>query len=435
MKILPDTINFLKLVTAAIILAALPINTIAADDISDMKARIGSLEKELTQMRNLLEQSMDNSATRKEVQELKEEVKVTRANQVEFKTYDSKVHLSGYASAGYTTEDEDGNDSFGQVKFAPIFHFGYKDLFLLESELEIEVDELGETEFALEYLTVDWFMNDYATLIAGKFLSPIGQFQQNLHPSWINKMPSNPVGFGHGGATPLAEVGVQVRGGFELPMFHDSSLINYSLFVGNGPELELEGHHDDEGAEEGHDEGAEEEEEEESEIEGIETEGFGRDIDDNKVFGGRIGFLPIPNMEIGFSGATGDVALENDVDRDYEVLGADFFGRWKNLDVRAEWIQHKVGANESSIAPEGQEWEAWYVQGSYKLLPTKIELVARYSDFDSTHASQARNQWAFGINYLFANQAMVKLAYEINDAFTGLPADENRLMLQLAYGF
>ena len=55
---------------------------------------------------------------------------------------------------------------------------------------EIEIDDAGETETNLEYLTIDWFINDYMALIAGKFLSPIGQFRQNLHPSWINKLPS-----------------------------------------------------------------------------------------------------------------------------------------------------------------------------------------------------------------------------------------------------
>ncbi len=415
MKILPNTINFLKLVTAAFILAALPINTIVADEIGNMEARIESLEKELAQMRTLLEQSMNNSVTREEVQELKKEVQVTRANQDEWKTYDSKVHLAGYAAVGYSDNSLD-NDSFNQVQFNPIFHYGYKDLLLLESELEVEIED-GETHVELEYLTVDWFINDYVTLLGGKFLSPLGQFQQNLHPAWINKLPSVPAGFAHEGAQPTAEVGAQLRGGFHLAMVNDTSLVNYAVYVGNGPQLEIE------------------EEDGEFEIHAIETEGFTEDEDDEKVFGGRIGFLPIPNLEIGFSGASGNVALEDESERDYDVLGVDLFYRWQNLDLRAEYVKQEVGDLATSIAPEGQWWEAWYTQASYKLLPTKFELVARYSDLNSTHASQEQEQWALGINYLIANHGMVKLAYEINDGLTGRPTDENRFLLQLTYGF
>ena len=414
----------------------------AADDVDLIKSRVENLERELASMRSLLEQQAQQSVTREEVQELKEEVRVTRANQAEWKTYDSKVHLAGYAAVGYTNKGEMNNDAFQQVQFNPIFHYSYKDLFLLEAELEMEIEE-GETHIGLEYMTVDWFINDYIALVAGKFMSPLGQFQQNLHPAWINKLPSMPVGFGHGGAQPSAEVGAQLRGGFELPLFGDRSLLNYSVYVGNGPQLELEDHgagHGEEVEEEaGHDEEEEEEghveEVEQREIEGIATEGFTADIDDEKVFGGRIGFLPIPNLEIGFSGAFGKVGLENEATRDYNVLSFDLFYRLKNLDLRAEYVKQKVGDLASSIAPEGQWWEAWYTQASYKLLPTKFELVARYGELNSTHASQEQKQWAIGINYLIANQGMVKLAYQFNDGVTGSRSDEDRFLLQLTYGF
>ena len=226
-----------------------------------------------------------------------------------------------------------------------------------------------------------------------------------------------PVGFGHEGAQPTAEVGLQLRGGFPLNMVTDSSLINYAVYVGNGLQLEIE------------------EEDGEFEIHAVETEGFTEDVDDEKVFGGRLGFLPIPNLEIGFSGAIGEVGLEDEATRNYDVLSFDLFYRWKNLDLRAEYVKQEVDDLATSIAPEGQWWEAWYAQASYKLLPTKLELVTRYGNLNSTHASQEQEQWAIGINYLFANQAMAKLAYELNDGVTGNPRDEERFLLQLTYGF
>jgi hypothetical protein len=389
----------------------------AAGDMSALQTRIDALEAQLAEVRTLLNQQVKESATKAEVQtvkkEVQEEIQVVQSTQYEWKSYDSKAHMAGYANVGYS-DGGGGNDGFDDLKFNPIFHYGYEDLLLLESEFEFELED-GATEIALEYLTVDWFINDYMALVVGKFLSPIGQFQQNLHPGWINKLPTAPVGFRHDQAQPSAEVGVQLRGGFRVPGFNDSSLMNYAVYVGNGPILELN--------------------EDGDEIEAVEAAGFTEDEDDNKVFGGRLGFVPIANLEVGVSGAFGNLALEDEEDRDYDVIGFDLFYRWKNLDLRGEYIKQKVGALATSVAPEGQEWEAWYTQASYKLLPTKFELVARYSDFNSNHGDQAQEQWALGINYLLAAQGMVKFAYEINDGLAGEATNDNKFLIQLSYGF
>jgi hypothetical protein len=396
----------------------LPVNTIAAEDMSILKTRINALEAQLAEVRTLLDKQVQESATKSEIQtikqEVQEEIQVVKSSQPEWKNYDSKVHMAGYANVGYS-DGGSGNDGFGQMKFNPIFHYGYKDLLLLESEFEFEVGEDGETETTLEYLSIDWFINDYMALVAGKFLSPLGQFQQNLHPGWINKLPTAPVGFRHDQAVPSAEVGVQLRGGFSVPGFNDTALMNYAVYVGNGPNLELN--------------------EDGDEIEAVEALGFTQDEDDNKVFGGRLGFLPVPNLEVGISGSLGNLALEDESDRDYDVLGFDLFYRWKNLDIRGEYIRQKVGALATSVAPESQKWEAWYTQASYKLLPSKFELVARYSDFNSNHADQAQEQWALGINYLFAAQGMAKFSYEFNDGLSGAPTNDDLFLVQLSYGF
>jgi len=135
---------------------------------------------------------------------------------------DTLWHIAGFASANYraSTGDEDRAgkiNSFLGAQFNPVFHFLYKDSVLFEGELEFQVDADGATEVALEYASIDWLATDYATLVFGQFLSTVGYWLQNMHPSWINKLPDAPAGFGHGGVSPLTDVGVMVRGGFELP--------------------------------------------------------------------------------------------------------------------------------------------------------------------------------------------------------------------------
>lgn len=199
---------------------------------------------------------------------------------------------------------------------------------------------------------------------------------------------------------------------------------NYAVYVGNGPEVEVE------------------EEDGELEIEGIETEGFTSDDDDKKVWGGRIGLIPIPKLEIGFSGATGkaglfspDGLIDGEPDRDYNVLGADLAWQFQNLDLRGEYVQQEIGSDSASAAPDEVTFESWYAQAAYKLLPTKFEGVIRYGDFDSPHADQDLKQLAVGINYLFASNVIAKFAYEFNDGESGAETDEDSLLLQMAYGF
>lgn len=415
----------------AVVLAmigAFPVTSMAdGSEYDALKDQVEILQKQLEQVQQALKKYEEKSATKEDVvkakEEVRQEVKKDVATAVsEGMTPDTLVHLAGYADVGYISEkDEDGSFSIGS--FSPIFHYQYRDMFMLEAELEIEVESDGETEVALEYLTIDWFMNDYSALVAGKFLSPIGQFRQNLHPSWINKMASAPPGFGHDGAAPVSDIGFQVRGGFPLGNVRN----NYAVYISNGPELNAE-------SEDG-----------EFELEGVEAEGFGTDSDGNKVFGGRYGIIPMAGLEIGLSAATGKAAVTNvdgeEIDpvgdsRDYDVLGADFAWQHKTLEMRGEYVQTKVGEDLTGPgASEGAEWKTWYLQGAYRFPVAKLEPVLRYTDFDSAHSSEDVKQWSAGLNYLFSQHLIAKLNYESNDVSEDSHTPESRWLLQLAYGF
>jgi hypothetical protein len=135
---------------------------------------------------------------------------------------------------------------------------------------------------------------------------------------------------------------------------------NYALFVGNGPELNAV------------------EEDGEIELEGIEAEGKTRDIDGKKVSSGRIGLLPMTNMELGLSYARGKAAVTQIVDeeadvstdvrgdpaRDYDVFDVDFAWKLRGVDLRGEYVRSSVGDASNSIAEEGGDWRSWYGQRS-----------------------------------------------------------------------
>ncbi|MBL4799425.1 MAG: hypothetical protein JKY50_18635 [Oleispira sp.] len=402
-----------------LVVTAVAVSTVAvaAPNTEKLPERLERMQQEVDQLR----QQLKNSATKEDLQIIKRDV----AQSGEWLQPDTLIHMSGYADVGYT-ESESQEGSFNVGTFAPIFHFQYRDLVMLEAELEIEVVDNGETETSLEYLTIDWFVNDYMVLVAGKFLSPIGQFRQNLHPSWINKLPSAPPGFGHDGAAPVSDLGFQLRGGF--PIGHVRT--NYAFYISNGPELKAEF------------------EDTEYELDGVEAEGFGTDSDGEKVVGGRFGIIPFAGLELGLSAARGKATVTSIEDgdssilagedaRDYDVIGSDFSLQLSAFNLRGEYVETKVGADTGvgTTASEGATWETWYTQGAYRISQSKWELVTRYTDFDSPHDSKDQQQWAIGTNYLFSNSFIAKVSYEFNDGQTDSDADQDKFLIQMAYGF
>lgn len=322
---------------------------------------------------------------------------------------DSTFMLSGYGSAGYANaQHTDGG--FDLVQFSPIFQYAYGDFALFTGELEAKVSEL-ETTVDMEYATINLFLNDYMVLVAGKFLSPLGQFRQNLHPSWINKLPTEPIGFGEDGAAPVSFTGLQLRGGIPLGVMGS----NYALFVANAPVLELNEAGD--------------------EIEAIAAEGATTSDTAGYTVGARYAIDPLPNCEIGVSGAIGQAAVEGESKRDYNVVDADFSWHVYALDLKAEYTRQSVGKLSSSVAPDEYTWSAWYAQAAYQFDSVHLEPVIRYGVSQPADSTYDQEQLALGLNYIFAPTVIAKVAYEINNADDAPEFDDNRFLAQLAFGF
>lgn len=348
-----------------------------------------------------------------DIKQLREDVDALQSKEIEDHSM-SAFQLAGYASLDYIDEEkEDG--SFSELKFSPLLLYTYGDIFLFAAEVEFEINDEGETETELEYASGTFFINDYMGLQVGKFLSPIGQFVQNLHPSWINKLPSAPVGFGHDGAAPSSNIGIALRGG--LPKMGEIRS-NYTVFVANAPRF---GEADDGDVV-------------------IDTEAETDVGDATMTIGGRYAINPLGNMEIGLSLATGEVEeelpSEETITRDYDVFGADLMYNINALNLKAEYIQQKIGENALSTL-EGGTWKAWYTQAAYQFSSVKLEPVVRYSEYHNPETD--RNQWALGLNYLFANNLIAKVAYEFNededDTAIDSHANNDRFLVQFAFGF
>ncbi len=346
------------------------------------------------------------------------EQKVAEAQ--EWKTPNTLIHMAGYADVNYHNTDD--GSSFATGSFAPIFHYQVMDRVMMGAELAFEVNELGETEAEMEYFTIDYSMNDYAILVMGRFLSQLGQFRQNGHPSWINKLPSAPIGFGHGGAAPLADVGIQVRGGFKMG---PSLSANYAVYTGNGVAAEMSAADNDE-------------------VEEAHSPGFNADPDGAKNFGGRFGiYHPASKVDVGLSWATGKAgeiyspdaipdlsASSFDIKRDWDFIGADFTWHLGGLDLRGEYVKQTYGERDDGLSEEAT-FDATYVQAAYRFPQTKWEAVIRTSTYNNPEDKLKRT--TAGINYIFTSSVIAKFAFESNDNNANDALD--KIHLQMAYGF
>lgn len=337
----------------------------------------------------------------------------------------TKFLIDGDAFAGFTLR-EGGHSTFFPA-FNPHFYWKVNDQILFGTGVELEVHDYN-TDVNLEWAMIHVALADSVTVGIGKFLMPFGYFQENIHSAYINKLPDEPLAFFERSPStlaPLHDIGVQVRG----PIPWGSTRFNYVVYVANGPEL-LTGEDDI------------------KEAGTLTFENFD-DSNTNKALGGRLGFQPIPRIEVGYSfmqarvGAEGTPfehvdAILQDVDANYVGTVESLKG---NLDLRAEWVWTAVdratyGAPGSTVSFANRR-SGGYLQAAYR--PTKVEspvlsrleVVGRFDRLDQPDGGPLRDEtrWTGGLNYWFGPSSVFKVAVQH-------AVDEgDALLMQFAIGF
>jgi len=342
-----------------------------------------------------------------------------------FKPSRTQFMIRGYGHVGFEYADLNGTtrSSFDGGTFAPIFLFKLNDKFMFETELEFSLSG-NDLDIGFEYANFMYMVNDYLTIRAGKFLLPFGTFMERLHPAWINKFSSKPLGFGHGGIAPGSEVGIELRGAFYL----GNTKWNWSGYVTNGPGLN-EG--DDEPEEAG-------------------QLNFGQLVDNNrnKAVGGRMGFLPLSDSSLELGGSFYSAGGTGTKGGDYEDVGAFLYAfdlsYVKLISPIAGLIDIKAQYNNSSVddaeyfdpddGPLGEFYtfdnnsDAYYMQLSYR--PTmagnefvkNLEFVGRYTELNTPEGSEwesQASQASFGINYWLSWRSVLKFSYENGETVGG----------------
>ncbi len=275
----------------------------------------------------------------------------------------NNLMITGFASATFQNR-ENADSTFGAM-FAPILLWKPTDELFFESELHFMLGE-EETHVDLGYAQIGYLLNDYITLGFGKFLLPFGTFAERFHPAWINKLPTAPLTANLVGESGL---GFQVRGGAPL----GPTKINYAVYVINGPGFG-------------------------STLTNAGRLGFDRNLDNNnnKAVGGRFGFLPVPELEIGCSilgGRVGDSGSDHH-GVDTLMYGVDFaYARQfipikGRIDFRGEviWVDTDDVIFTGPFVPFTfhNKRNGWYFQAAYRptLLDFKLGDMIEFRNFE-----------------------------------------------------
>ena len=366
------------------------------------------------------------------IDELAKETKAAKQMAKESFPGSTKFHMTGYGSAGFIAQDHGGDQKFSAT-FNPIFLWKLSDRLLFEGELEAELEGV-DTSLKLELAQLSYVVNDYVTIGAGKFLNPMDYFVERQHMAWVNKLPDKPLAV-YDGLLPETEVGVQIRGGIPV----GKAKLGYAFFLANANALNA-----DPGSVAPEDLGT---------LEYNNFDNAGKHI----AVGGRVGFSPFPELEVGYGFQFSDVAplhtghsvnsLLQSADLSYVRDSERLRGV---INFKAQWVWSHI--DRFTYDPDGtiggpfnfnNNRDGGYVQLAYR--PTRasnkflknLEPVFRYDMLSQkktpTGADETRS--TFGLNYWLGPSSVVKVAYAF-DGQSGPNADRhNGLMLQFATGF
>jgi hypothetical protein len=387
--------------------------------------KIRRLEKLVGETKEKVEQSEQAATnaqqkaeeTQRTTAEVAAKVQAIQSQPSEQASATRNVLLTGFADVLYRKENGE-NGSFYLAHFNPILLYRANDNVLAEGEMEMEVNDDGSTELNLEYAQIDYIANNYLTLIAGRFVLPVGVVREKLDAGWINKLPIMPLPEADGTSLiPENDIGVQARGAFDVGA---QSQMTYAAYVANGPG---DGGSDQLIFDNG------------SSVNGIPNGG------------GRLAVFhywkPQHDIELGLSGQTGPWS-ENGHQL-YSVIAVDatlHLGPY--VECRGEYMDTWQETSDRGTLEAG----GWWAQVAYKLagldldwpVVNNLEAVFRYCGESNTRDEDGNfihghiNQYALGLIYHITNTLLAKGSYEFNDSSIS-DYDYNALTFQAVYGF
>jgi hypothetical protein len=423
-----------KRIHGSILVGALSVCAWGAADPNQMgnyvsRQEYDALKKELNDVKTQLLAPGKDSPTQDQT---RQEMARTRQMADSLGLTDTRLLITGSAAAGYF--DPEGQSSTFTAEFNPMLLWQLNERLFFEGELGLGLKgpdvsgEGSETEVDLDLAYLTYLLHDDALVGAGKFSVPFTAYHNHLDPSWINKLPADPLVYGDEGIAPDTGVGVFVTGAAPCR----KALFNYAAYLTNGPALVTE---------------------DPASAGSLNFDNF-NDLNNNKALGLRVSILPFPELEVGYSfefsrpnppGFETVHSMLHGVDLNYVARSAAIRGQ---LTARGAWIWSNL--SEATYDPTGalgfgplrfdNDRNGGYAEVAYR--PTEVserllrdfELVLRYDRLalpSEAPGGGAREQWTPGLDYWITPRTILKVAYTFDTS--GEEADV--FALQFATGF
>ncbi|HZL37683.1 MAG TPA: hypothetical protein VFC78_20365 [Tepidisphaeraceae bacterium] len=339
--------------------------------------------------------------------------------------------MAGDAAVGFTNQRK--TDSTFYANVSPLILWQPTDRLLFETALSFglntDADSNSSTSVNLGIADASYALNDYLILGGGLFVVPFGQYHNHFDPPWINKLPDDPLVFGTNGIAPVSEVGIFARGAAPI----GAMKLTYDAYATNGPQLITRN----------------------PASAGSLNFADYTDLNNGKAVGGRLGFLPTPELEAGYSFEYAQTAPDG-FPHAYALLQA-LDVNWVQevrplggvITTRTEWVWSDVGNatfdRKGSLGFGPLSYNNYRTGGYAELAyrPTlagnpilqNMEFVMRYDLLRTPLRSpggEHEQAIEFGVDYWLTPSAVLKLSYQIDDKKIG--TSQNAVFLQLGFG-
>ncbi len=398
---------------------AVPAAPGSAAEVAQLRQEVAALKQQRAA------DAADSQAYQDEIDKtIKDVVKQARANGMG----QEKLLLTGDGAVGFTAQKGSPSTFFAGV--APRLLWKLNDQLMFDAGIDISVGRDSVTNentssFDLKIASVSYILNDYLVIGGGLFVSPFAAYHRDFDPSWITKLPDDPLVFSDGGLAPSSVLGAFISGAYPI----GSTKVNYALYASNGPEL-MTG------------------------TDNAGSLGFDNfvDLNNNKAVGGRVGFLPMPELEVGYSILCGQANAAGDPTANAFLQAVDFnYTRTSNLllgtiALRSEWVWSHVG-DRTYTGTDGplnfkNNRSGGYVQVAYRpsLVSIKelrnFEAIFRYDRLDAPAAAPGgghEQRYTVGLDYWLDARSVLKVAYEFDHKSNDASAPA--FLVQFGVGF
>ena len=405
---------------------ALASGYVTRDEYNKLQSKLDAAVLEMQQSKK--DQTLTNADVDKTIEEMQADLAKNHRLVDDLHLGTTKFLVTGDGAVGFTSQRK--SDSTFSAGFAPLFLFELDKKLLFEGALDIaggtSPDDQSSTSVDLKLANLTYLVNDNLFIGGGLFAVPFGRYHTHFDPSWIDKLPDDPLVFGDRAIAPGSETGFFAGG--SVPV--STTKVEYNAYVTNGPNLNVSSP-DQAGS--------------------LNFDDY-TDLNNGKAVGGRLGFLPTPEFDFGYSvqysnptprGFDHDIhALLQGVDATYKAQVEALQG---TLETRVEWVWSKVDKATYDVGAGpftfNNNRNGGYVLLAYRptMVDNKVlknlEFVFRYDKISVSQDAPGggdESRYTFGVDYWLTPAVVLKVAYQVDEKQVG--PDQNVFFVQCGFG-